>query len=881
MSDPCSEFVSRLDSQGFEPRETGPDTWDARCPGHDGTRRNLTIKRADDGRVLVCCHHEPSCDFQRIVQSLGLKMRDLASGGRTNGTHKSPVPSTKNRPGFVTPESAVQWLKDKTSRKKQPAVSATKFWPYTDEAGTPVMAIIRLSFVDGTKDYRPLHKTSEGWRFGDPPGKLPLYRLKELGAADLVVLTEGEKCADLAVELGCVATTTAHGAQSPHKSDFAPLAGKRVVILPDHDEPGRLYADKVVAQLVKLKPPARIQVLRLDQIWMTDAPIPEGADLAEWLPVGTPNDFSREQCSTQLKKFIQDAPTWSPPPPKQESRVGEPRESTRQYQRRNNDDADEKHSAKKELIALGSQLHLFHTPEKTAYAGIRKATETGEHTEYLKLKSEAFRDWLTREYYREYDDAPSSEALSAALNVLNAQAQYDGDERQVHIRVASAPDGCFLIDLADKSGRVVQIGPDGWRVLDESPVPLVRVPGMLAQSEPEAGMPINALREFLNLANDDDWLLIVAWLTAAFRPTGPYAVLVLQGEQGSGKTGMTKVLRRLVDPHKVEIRGLPKDEDTLLIWATRSWVVVIDNLSTLQSWLPDALCRVATGGGSAKRKLYTEDDETFFECQRPTILNGINAPTHRPDLADRFLLINLPPIPKDRRKTEAEFWEQFAAQRPGIFGALLQLASDALRFLPNVRLTELPRMADFARWGAAVAKALGLPEGAFEQAYDRNRGQMTEAAAESSSLTLAVLEFMRDRQTWKGTTVELLAALHCVGGSQSNDDDAFSLRTPRNARVDNLLPKNPKQLTEELKRQVPVLRAKGILAERGRDTSQGLPWILTRKGAAVPVADFHNSQQARNRHAQNPTNSGTVPVVPVVPDASPRSQAPGRERWIA
>ncbi len=43
-------------------------------------------------------------------------------------------------------------------------------------------------------------------------------------------------------------------------------------------------------------------------------------------------------------------------------------------------------------------------------------------------------------------------------------------------------------------------------------------------------------------------MLIVAWLLMALRPSGPYAVLVIQGQQGSAKSTLSRVLKALVNP---------------------------------------------------------------------------------------------------------------------------------------------------------------------------------------------------------------------------------------------------------------------------------------------------------------------------------------------
>src|SRR5262249_25055779 len=145
-----------------------------------------------------------------------------------------------------------------------------------------------------------------------------------------------------------------------------------------------------------------------------------------------------------------------------------------------------------------------------------------------------------------------------------------------------------------------------------------------------------------------------------------------------------------------------------------------DNLSGLPAWLSDALCRLSTGGGFATRQLYSDADEVFLDAVRPTILTGIEDIARRSDLADRTVYLHLPAIKETARRTEADFWAAFDAEYPRIFGALLDAVSGGLRKLPDVALDHHPRMADFARWGEAVWRALGNADGAFLETYGKN-----------------------------------------------------------------------------------------------------------------------------------------------------------------
>jgi hypothetical protein len=255
---------------------------------------------------------------------------------------------------------------------------------------------------------------------------------------------------------------------------------------------------------------------------------------------------------------------------------------------------------------------LFHTASGVAFADFI----ADGHRETWPIRSKRFRTWLRRCHYQATGAAASPAAIGSALDLLEARVLFDAPERVVDIRVAEHA-GCVYLDLADEHWRAVEIGPDGWRVLERPPVRFRRSPGMLPLPEPERDGSVEALRSFLNVSNQTDFVLVVAWLLAALRSGGPYPLLAISGEQGSAKTVLSKLLRALVDPNVAAVRALPRDERELMIAANNGHVLAFDNLSGLPLWLSDALCRLASGGSFAVRRLYTDDEEVLFKAARP------------------------------------------------------------------------------------------------------------------------------------------------------------------------------------------------------------------------------------------------------------------------
>jgi hypothetical protein len=415
----------------------------------------------------------------------------------------------------------------------------------------------------------------------------------------------------------------------------------------------------------------------------------------------------------------------------------------------------EKKSQAQRLVELVPDEALFRSTDgETALVTITM----NAHRETWPTRSKGFRRWLVGCFYLAEGKPPSAQALTDALGALEARAQFSGRVHPVHVRVGGHDNGAIYLDLVNTEWEAVEITTTGWRVVSDPPLKFRRARGMQALPRPIAGGTVADLTAFLNVKSDDQRALIMAWLVAALRPDGPYPVLVFTGEHGTAKSTTQEVCRALIDPNVAMLRAEPSDPRDVMIAASNGWIIALDNLSDLEPWLSDCLCRLATGGGFSTRELYSDGDETIFVAQRPVMVNGIDAIISRPDLLDRAIIIDLPRIPDDRRRRRGEFWAAFHAARPRLLGALLTAVSTALRRAPDVRLDSLPRMADFATWAHAAEPALGLGPGAFLAAYGGNRAAAHDLALEASPIAASVRALV-DTGGWSGTAAELLEAL--------------------------------------------------------------------------------------------------------------------------
>jgi hypothetical protein len=444
------------------------------------------------------------------------------------------------------------------------------------------------------------------------------------------------------------------------------------------------------------------------------------------------------------------------------------------------------------LIEIGLKARLFHTPppDSDAFADIM----IKGHRETHRIRGSGFRLWLRHQYFEQTKSGCSSDALQVAVETIAANAQFEGDECEVHCRVAEHA-GAIYIDLGDENWRAIKVTKSNWEIVDKPPVHFRRSPSMQSLPVPQVGGAIEMLKEFCNVKTDGEFILLVAVVLSILRPNSNYPVLVVTGEQGSAKSTLIKIIVRLTDPRIPEQRTLPRDEDDLIVAAKGAHLLPYDNVSGVSDWLSDAFCRLATGGGAGKRRLYTDDDEVLFAGRRPVILNGIEDVVRRPDLVDRSVMLTLEAIPEDKRRDEKEIDVEFEQAARQIFGVLLAGLVAGLKNLATIDMPAKPRMADFALWAEACTRAY-WPADTFLKSYQDNLANSVELVLESNPIGDAVRRFMAGRNEWEGTAGALLPLLTAIVGDQVTKERSW--------------PKGRDTLGGKLRRAAPALRKTGI-----------------------------------------------------------------------
>jgi hypothetical protein len=224
--------------------------WRCRCPSHEDGNPSLSVSDGENGKALWHCH--AGCTQEAVTEAL--QARGLIGNGDAR-EHHSPFQHAK-------------------------LGEPTATWTYRNADGRTAFIVARYETLEG-KEMRPWRPNGAGFECKGIPAPRPLYRLPELlaGKNKPVLLVEGEKCADAAARVlnRYAATTWPGGAKATKDVELGPLRGRKVVIWPDADPPGRKAAAEIADRL-------RSTAREIRVVEVQDRP--EGWDIADAIAEG-------------------------------------------------------------------------------------------------------------------------------------------------------------------------------------------------------------------------------------------------------------------------------------------------------------------------------------------------------------------------------------------------------------------------------------------------------------------------------------------------------------------------------------------------------------------------------------------------------------------
>ncbi len=236
------------------------------CPAHEDKKPSLSVSEST-GKILIKCH--AGCSQMAVIDAL--RGRGIWPP-RNNDWHQIGQGSSLGEPIAV--------------------------YDYHDTDGRLIFQVCRYqtSTEKTFKQRRPDPKNPRKWIWSIKGISLLPYHLPQLLQAENVFVVEGEKDVATLECLGLIATCNPGGAGKWRSSYNAHFKGKRVIILPDNDGPGRTHAQDVAQNLYGVS--ASVKMIELPGL-------PEKGDVSDWIIAGG--------TAEKLVGLVNVALQWEPP----------------------------------------------------------------------------------------------------------------------------------------------------------------------------------------------------------------------------------------------------------------------------------------------------------------------------------------------------------------------------------------------------------------------------------------------------------------------------------------------------------------------------------------------------------------------------------------
>ena len=325
-----------------------------------------------------------------------------------------------------------------------------------------------------------------------------------------------------------------------------------------------------------------------------------------------------------------------------------------------------------------------------------------DHLETLAIDSSRFKSWFYKQFFEksETDKFLTTDAFTKVIEYLNGIAKFEGPKKDLQVRVAGCTEDepyTIYYDLTNSNGEVVKITPDGWIILGGNDIPTIfrKYKNQKAQVYPSRKYPSNILDQFVDLLNikneeiqrqmnskgrivskviiTEQRELFKGYLFGIFYPGIPKPVFMSHGGQNASKSTTKTFVKLTVDPTSPKLLSIPNDENEMSQQLMHNYVCFYDNLTKLTDMQSDQLCRASTGGGSSKRKLFSDDEDILSEYIRCTGFSGINLVATKPDLLSRGLIFKQETIPNEDLQDDEVLEYKFNKILPQLLGFIFEI----------------------------------------------------------------------------------------------------------------------------------------------------------------------------------------------------------------
>ena len=410
------------------------------------------------------------------------------------------------------------------------------------------------------------------------------------------------------------------------------------------------------------------------------------------------------------------------------------------------------------VMELLAGYHYKNTP-----MGILATVKTANGKEDVSITSDLFYSLVALDYQESHNGCTiSRSAIKEGVFNFKGRIIKTVPQQENKLRISMSNDSTTIrVNKGDREGHYYKITKSGWSEETDGENYFASDPMVAALPDPASDSQISDIKRIFKYCRipSDKRTIFLAFLVSCFIDI-IHPCLVLQGEAGSSKTTISKIIKMLIDPSRNNAPCIFPDNPMKLkdIYA-HSYVIAYDNLARLSKEQSNVLCSIVTGSQMILRILFTDSDVKTYELKQPIILNGIQCIVNEKDMRDRSIIIELPSITSSERKSERSLMMQYQKDLPYIWGSILQILPEVLKSYRPDSLTNIPRMADFYEYGFYICEAIekGLGKN-FCEDYQNMLKDQEELISKDDQLFIEFLQFYFEQrislpQTVLSTTI--------------------------------------------------------------------------------------------------------------------------------
>lgn len=458
-------------------------------------------------------------------------------------------------------------------------------------------------------------------------------------------------------------------------------------------------------------------------------------------------------------------------------------------------------------LATAGQNLYYDQNNETYIEVVDKNGASAGATYLVPIESGEFDRWLISEGHQKHNLYLDNQNLLRTIKVLvSVEAQKNGTLTEIHNRIATV-NGAIYIDIGSKDRKVIRIDKHGWSVGNYK-VFFKRHKEMAELPLPERGGHIQEIFEFMPPMPKQDQCLALSWLIASFFSEIERAFLLVEGENGTGKTTLTKLLKSFIDPAHGGALTYSDNVNNMAQILDHHCIPLIDNVTKISQSVSDIFCTTYSGASHTKRKQYTDGEDYIFNLTGNVIFTTVHMTKPKSDFLNRCYKIETQ-MTDETYRSKLQYEKKFEAVKGKLFGAVIDCVVKTMAEIEKSEPVTRFRTVDFDHVASCAAEVMKYGKELFWEARQHCESIKKKSITDSTPLILALDGHLKSNgNRFFGPIGKLLQQL------------------PKDLQIRGEIPNKPNVLARRLNELKPELNAAGIRTIRHSNSNSGSTWEI-------------------------------------------------------